>query len=132
VIRNPDDYERLGRNTTLNDEDRDFMLELLAGNPALYLDEYRHAVYRRTGTWVSLQTIASDLKDRLHLTLKKARTVHPNQSPSKRARYLHAVGALTPNMLVFLGKSLCFFYSVSFLFEPEGTISFHLYLIFRY
>lgn len=104
VVRNPDDYARLGRNTALTDEDRDFMLQLLDGHPGLYLDEYRRAVYRRTGTWISLNTIANDLKIRLNLTLKKSRTVHPNQSPSKRARYLHAVGALTPDMLVFLDE----------------------------
>jgi hypothetical protein len=103
VIRNPEDYRALGRCTRLDEDDRDFMLELLDSNPALYLDEYRFAVYRRTGEWVALQTIASDLKDRLHLTRKKARTVHPNQSPSKRAKYLYAAGALNPNMLVFLG-----------------------------
>ncbi|EGG04620.1 uncharacterized protein MELLADRAFT_56632 [Melampsora larici-populina 98AG31] len=103
VIRNPDNYERLRRHTKLTDKDCDFMLELLEGNPGLYLDKYRRGVYRHTGTWISLQTVASDLKDCLHLTLKKARTVHPNQSAAKRAQYLHAVGALHPNMLVFLG-----------------------------
>jgi transposase len=111
VIRHVGEYERLGRNTVLTDEDRDFMLELLDGNPALYLDEYRHAIYRRTGIWVHLATVGRDLKDRLNLTLKKARTVHPNQSPTKRARFLHAVGALTPDMLVFLGLYFFLFFS---------------------
>ncbi|KAH9812302.1 hypothetical protein DFH28DRAFT_1177417 [Melampsora americana] len=90
VVCNPEDYARLGRSTALTDEDWDFFLELLDGNPGLYLDEYRHAVYRRTGSWISLNTITHDLKIRLNLTLKKSRTVHPNQSASKCAQYYYS------------------------------------------
>lgn len=104
VVRNPAEYERLGRNTKLSVDHRDFMLTLIDENPTLYLDETRASIYRRTGKWVSLQTIASDLKSRLSLSLKKTRTVHPNQSADLRARYLHAVGGLRPEMMVFLDE----------------------------
>lgn len=104
VIRNPAEYETLGRNTRLTDEERDFMLTAVDENPTLYLDELREAIYRDTGKWVALSTVADDLKKRLSFSLKTTRTVHPNQSADQRARYLHAVGALQPEMMVFLDE----------------------------
>ncbi|KAH9807287.1 hypothetical protein DFH28DRAFT_1139577 [Melampsora americana] len=100
VVRNPENYESLGQIPTLSDEDRESMLGLMEKDPTLYLDEYRDAVYQATGVWVSLQTIASDLKLRLHVTVKKGRTVHPKQSATKRANFLHSVAALRPDMLM--------------------------------
>lgn len=103
IVRNPSTYEKLGRRPTLTSTEHKFILELLNGNPTLYLDEYQKQLYEATGVWVAISTIYRDLKIRLGITRKKTRTVHPNQDPAKRAKFLHTVGGLRPDMLVFLG-----------------------------
>ncbi|KAG0151663.1 hypothetical protein CROQUDRAFT_650688 [Cronartium quercuum f. sp. fusiforme G11] len=74
-------------------------------DPTLYLDENRDSMYDDTGVFVSLSTIAGDLKERLKLTRKKVQKVHPSQSPVKRAEYIDAIADLQPEMLVFAGES---------------------------
>lgn len=104
VIRDPDEYQKRGRRPCFSDEDLQFMLELIERDPTLYLDEVQVEMYHTTDQLVALSTIASDLKTRLMLSLKKVRTVHPNQCPIKRAQYLDQVAGLPSDMLVFLGK----------------------------
>lgn len=109
VVRDPSTYEKLGWRSILTADKHKFILELLNDKPTLYLDEYRKVLYKETGNWVATSNIFRDLKIRLGISLKKTRTVHPNQDPVKRARFFHTVGGLRPDMLVFLGPFGVFF-----------------------
>ncbi|KAG0145062.1 hypothetical protein CROQUDRAFT_659123 [Cronartium quercuum f. sp. fusiforme G11] len=84
---------------------QNFMADLIEADPTLYLDEIRDSMYNDTGVFVSLSTIADDLKEHLELTRKKVQKVHPSQSPVKRAEYIDAIADLQPEMLVFAGES---------------------------
>ncbi|KAG0145994.1 hypothetical protein CROQUDRAFT_93176 [Cronartium quercuum f. sp. fusiforme G11] len=64
-----------------------------------------HNMYNDTGVFVSLSTIADDLKERLKLTRKKVHKVHPSLSPVKQAEYINAIADLQPEMLVFADES---------------------------
>ncbi|KAG0141741.1 hypothetical protein CROQUDRAFT_663412, partial [Cronartium quercuum f. sp. fusiforme G11] len=52
-------------------EEHEFMADLIEANPTLYLDEICDSMYNDTGVFVSLSTIAGDLKECLKLTWKK-------------------------------------------------------------
>ena len=86
-------------------EEKSFILDALELEPSLYLDEIQSHLQAMTGEYHPLSTIHNKMKNHLHLTSKKARTVHPAQCPIKRAEYLCSVSFIPSSFLVFLGKS---------------------------
>jgi transposase len=76
VIRNPEEYERLGRPRTLSSEDCTFMLQLVRNEPGLFLDEIREKIYDSTGTLLSVSAVHENLVVNLSITLKKAETLN--------------------------------------------------------
>jgi hypothetical protein len=109
VIRDPATYAKQGRPTIYSREDREFMVELIDDDPTLFLDEIQEAMYDHTDILACRQTIATDLKERLALTVHKASKVDPMQSPAIRAAYSMRVANVPSKCLVFMGQFLSYF-----------------------
>lgn len=103
VLADPRFYEVRGAPTVLSTDERTFIKEMLEEDPTLYLDEICKGLVEQTGVTVSISTLAIEIRDRLALTRKVARTVHPNQSPLLRGLYLEEVSGIPPECLIFLG-----------------------------
>ena len=85
-------------------EEAEFILDALELEPSLYLDEIQSHIQAITGELHPISTIHKEMKNRLHLTSKKARTVNPAQCPIERAEYLCRVSFMPSSYLVFLGR----------------------------
>jgi hypothetical protein len=72
----------------------------------LYLDEIQVHIEAMTGVLHPLTTIYDDLRHRLLLTRKVARTVHPAQSAIRRANYICRIAHIPSEYLVFIGESV--------------------------
>ncbi|EHS64389.1 uncharacterized protein PGTG_22221 [Puccinia graminis f. sp. tritici CRL 75-36-700-3] len=105
VVRDPALYEQRGAPLLITSEEREFILDILRGDPTLYLDEIQRALEEHSGFPVSRATIHRDLHLRLNLTHKVARTVHPGQCPLKRAAYFCKIANFPPEFLVFTDES---------------------------
>ncbi|PLW17177.1 hypothetical protein PCASD_18137 [Puccinia coronata f. sp. avenae] len=104
VVRNPALYLPRGRPLAFTTEQREFVLEALEAEPALYVDEIQSHIVAMTGVRHPLRTILDELKIRLHLTKKVARTVHPAQCEVRRAAYIDEVGIYPSTFFVFLDE----------------------------
>ncbi|KNF03100.1 hypothetical protein PSTG_03684 [Puccinia striiformis f. sp. tritici PST-78] len=104
VIRDPAFYADRGRPLAFTLEEAEFVLTALDHEPDLYLDEIQSFITAMTGTTHPLATISDELKNRLHLTKKKARTVNPAQCPMKRAGFITQIGPIPSNYLVFIDE----------------------------
>jgi transposase len=107
VVCNPDFYETRGAPRILSSEDREFISEILDADPTLYLDEMAQQLLEAKGVVISIATLAIEVRDRLAMTLKVARTVHPNQSAELRANFFQVIADIPSECLIFLGKSSC-------------------------
>jgi transposase-like protein len=107
VIQDPALYDQRGQPVAVNREESQFILDALEVEPSLYLDEIQAHLRTIVGKNVPLSTIHNKIKYRLHLTSKKAQTVHPSQCPLQQAEYISQIGFIPSNHLVFLGKGFC-------------------------
>jgi transposase-like protein len=114
VICNPAFYERRGRPVAVSREESQFILDALELESTLYLDEIQAHLNTINGHEIPISTIHNEIKYRLLLTSKKARTVHPSQCPFQRADYICQIAFIPPDHLVFLGKYIFDFCSVMF------------------
>ena len=90
----------------LNDEDLNFIKELVTDKPSIYADEIQRSLAKEHGITVSVSTILNTLHGRLNMLKKTMRTVHPKQDKTERAHYIYQVGAVPTSCLVFTGKLL--------------------------
>ncbi|KAI7944986.1 hypothetical protein MJO28_000038 [Puccinia striiformis f. sp. tritici] len=104
VVRDPELYANRGRPLAFTQEEAEFVLIALDAEPTLYLDEIQAHIVAMTGTSHPLATIADELRVRLHLTKKTARTVHPAQSDWQRAEFRARTGPIPSSHLVFLDE----------------------------
>jgi hypothetical protein len=103
VVRDPALYLQRGRPLSISREGAAFILDALEADPSLYIDEIQSHIKVMTGVIHPASTIKLELKARLLLTKKKARTVHPAQCPIERAEYSSRVGPIRSNHFVFIG-----------------------------
>ncbi|OAV98737.1 hypothetical protein PTTG_00729 [Puccinia triticina 1-1 BBBD Race 1] len=85
VVCDPAFYGDQGRPLFFSTEEQEFILAVLELEPTLYLDEIQSHLEIMTGERHPISTISDELRDRLNMTKKVARTVHPAQCPEKRA-----------------------------------------------
>jgi transposase len=104
VVRDPALYARRGRPLAFSREESEFVLAALDDDPTMYLDEIQSHIAAMTGTRHPLATISSELRVRLHLTRKVARTVHPAQSEDQRALFVDEIGPYPSSFFVFVGQ----------------------------
>ncbi|KAA1080900.1 hypothetical protein PGT21_050294 [Puccinia graminis f. sp. tritici] len=104
VVRDPALYLDQGRPLALTRKEGRFVLEALEEEPTLYLDEIQSHIEALTGIRHPLSTLSDELKRRLGMTKKVARTVHPAQCPIRRAQYIVQIGPFPANYLVFLDE----------------------------
>jgi hypothetical protein len=104
VLRDPMTYEQRGRPLAISPEEADFIMSALDLEPTLFIDEIQSHLQAMAGNLHPLTTITDELRVRLQLTKKTARTVHPAQCPFQRAEFTERVGAFRPNYFVFMGK----------------------------
>lgn len=105
VMRDIREYDARGRPTILTDEEREFLTELIAQSPMLFLDEIWEHRYDATGTLPSVETVAFELNHRLHLTSKKANTSNIRKDFRRKERWWDEMKNLPAEMLVFTGPS---------------------------
>ncbi|EHS63457.1 uncharacterized protein PGTG_21588 [Puccinia graminis f. sp. tritici CRL 75-36-700-3] len=105
VIRNPAFYQRRGRPIRVSRDESQFIMDALDLEPTLYLDEIRAHIDAMTGERHPIATIHNEIKYRLRLTCKKARTVHPAQCALRRAAFVSQIGFIPSNHLVFLDET---------------------------
>lgn len=110
VIRDPREYEDRGRPRYCTDDDTEFMKELIASQPMLFLDEIRERLYDETGALPSPETVAYELNHRLHLTLKKANTSHIHKDFLRKALWWEEMKNVPAEMLVFTGKAFLYLF----------------------
>jgi transposase len=106
VVQDPALYKQRGAPLKISVEEREFLMDILSGNPTLYLDEIQTCLAAQSGNDVCRATIHCELLLRLNLTTKVARTVHPAQCPIKRAIYTGQVANIPAHFLVFTGMSV--------------------------
>jgi hypothetical protein len=99
-------YGQRGCPLAFSREESEFVLAALDEDPTLYLDEIQSHIFAMTGTRHPLTTISDELRLRLKITKKVARTVHPAQCPMQRAKYISRIGPLPSSHFVFVGKLL--------------------------
>jgi hypothetical protein len=110
VVRDPSLYLDRGRPLAFSREESEFVMDALEAEPTLYVDEIQSHIQAMTGTLHPSSTIFAELKFRLDMTKKVARTVHPAQSEMARASYVDEIGGFDSNYLVFLGECDCSFF----------------------
>ncbi|KAI7946347.1 hypothetical protein MJO29_010874 [Puccinia striiformis f. sp. tritici] len=105
VVRDLATYSDRGRPLALNSEEREFLLDVLEHEPTLYLDEIQAHLKAMTGIRHPIATIHADLRSRLQLSRKVARTVHPGQSAVRRANYICEIAQIPSEYLVFTDEA---------------------------
>lgn len=105
VIVDPSFYNPRGRPTIFSNEQRSFIEAAIDAEPTIYLDELARQVAIERGVVASISTLAREVRDRLGLTVKVAKTVHPDQCPIAQSHFLYNVGGIDPACLVFLDES---------------------------
>ncbi|EFP80771.2 uncharacterized protein PGTG_06727 [Puccinia graminis f. sp. tritici CRL 75-36-700-3] len=85
VVCDPATYQTRGRPFELDDEELEFIKEMITEKPTVYLDEIQRALLNEKGTSVSLKTISTTLHQRLKMSKKTIRTVNPCQDSEERA-----------------------------------------------
>jgi transposase len=108
VVCNPSTYRTRGRPLDLDDEDLSFIKEMVIDKPTVYLDEIQKALTNQLGVTVSLATIHGTLHNRLSISKKTIRTVHPRQDELARASYISLIANIPSTCIVFTGKQLAF------------------------
>ncbi|EFP78518.2 uncharacterized protein PGTG_04474 [Puccinia graminis f. sp. tritici CRL 75-36-700-3] len=101
VVCDPNTYQVRDRPLALNNEERTYLRELIAENPAVYLDEIQSRLLDEHNTRISLQTISNELHLRLRLSRKSIRRVHPSQNIDRRMEYILMIAHHDPSTLVF-------------------------------
>ncbi|KAA1106362.1 hypothetical protein PGT21_050157 [Puccinia graminis f. sp. tritici] len=104
VVRDPSLYLDRGRPLAFTREEAEFVLNALEAEPTLYVDEIQSHIQAMTGTLHPASTILAELKFRLDMTKKVARTVNPAQSEMARAGYVDEIGGFDASYLVFLDE----------------------------
>lgn len=104
VVTNPETYEKKGVPLALSNEERTFVFEMVTEKPTIYLEEIQHALIEQCNLRISIQTISNELHQRLHLSRKTMRKVHPNQDMDERSNYIILMANYNPNCLVFTGE----------------------------
>jgi hypothetical protein len=104
VVRDPALYAQQGRPLAFSREEAEFVLTALDDDPTMYLDKIQSHIAAMTGTRHPLATISAELRIRLSLNNKIARTVHPAQSEDRRAEYIDEIGPFPSSYFVFVGK----------------------------
>lgn len=103
VIRDPQEYDRLGRARLLTAEDRAFMQALIRDDPTLFLDEIQDELEERLGRRVSLATVQTELTERMRISLKKCGVRNGRQNTLKRQRFIDHFKTMPAEYLVFTG-----------------------------
>ncbi|KAI7966638.1 hypothetical protein MJO29_002386 [Puccinia striiformis f. sp. tritici] len=106
VIRDPEEYEMQGRPDLLTQDDKDFMTELIAAEPGLFLDEIREQVYDHSGTLVSPEAIHYCLTKKLGMTLKKAEVYNIRKNLVRKYDFIEKMEPIPAEFLVFTDESL--------------------------
>ncbi|EHS64123.1 uncharacterized protein PGTG_20820 [Puccinia graminis f. sp. tritici CRL 75-36-700-3] len=101
MVCDPNTYQVRGRPLALSNEERTYLRELIAENPAVYLDEIQTRLLEEHGTHILLQTISNELHQRLRLSRKSIRRVHPSQNINRRMEYILMIAHHNPSTLVF-------------------------------
>ncbi|KAI7934495.1 hypothetical protein MJO28_017010 [Puccinia striiformis f. sp. tritici] len=104
VVRNPDFYQPRGQPVKVTRAQSQFILDALELEPTLYLDEIQTHLEALTGERHPISTVHNEIKHRLNLTSKKARTVHPAQCPMARAGYMARMASIPSDHLVFIDE----------------------------
>lgn len=108
VIRDPATYAPQGRPRFFDEDEQQFIRELVARKPMLFLDEIREQIYDTLGVLPSLETIHLELTSRLEITCKKARTSNARKNFYRKALYQDLVRHIPAEMFVFTGKPFFF------------------------
>ncbi|KAI7965747.1 hypothetical protein MJO29_001495 [Puccinia striiformis f. sp. tritici] len=104
VVRNPDFYQPRGQPVKVTRAQSQFILDALELEPTLYLNEIQTHLEALTGERHPISTVHNEIKHRLNLTSKKARTVHPAQCPMARAGYMARMASIPSDHLVFIDE----------------------------
>ncbi|KAI7958081.1 hypothetical protein MJO29_006298 [Puccinia striiformis f. sp. tritici] len=105
VIQEPEEYEIQGQPDLLTQDDKDFMTELIAAEPGLFLDEIREQVYDHSGTLVSPEAIQHCLTKKLGMTLKKAKVSNIRKNLIHKYDFIEKMEPIPAEFLVFTDKS---------------------------
>ena len=103
VVCDPSTYLPRGRPFDLNNEDLQFIEELLTDKPTMYVDEIQRALIEQHGISVSMTNIFKCLHNRLQMSKKTICKVNPRQDPDERALYISNVAFIPSSCLVFTG-----------------------------
>lgn len=105
VLTNPAFHAKQGTVCILSTEERNYLLEAIEVDPTLYLNELAAKLAADLGIIISVQTLQVELRERLGLTLKVARTVDPAQDQDKQARFLLSVSMIPVECFIFFGET---------------------------
>ncbi|KAI7933240.1 hypothetical protein MJO29_016955 [Puccinia striiformis f. sp. tritici] len=103
VIRDPEEYEIQGRPDLLTQDDKDFMTELIAAEPGLFLDEIRE--HDHSGTLVSPEAIQCCLTKKLGMTLEKAEVYNIRKNLIRKYDFIKKMEPIPAEFLVFTDES---------------------------
>ncbi|KNE96488.1 hypothetical protein PSTG_10195 [Puccinia striiformis f. sp. tritici PST-78] len=103
VIRDPNTYEKQGRPSLLSPADRQFMIDLVAARPGLFLDEIREYLYDADGPLLSIEAIQHNLVHQLQITLKKPLTLNNRKCLVAKFAYVEKTRFIPAEFFVFTG-----------------------------
>lgn len=109
VLMDPAFYNNRGARRKLLNSHRAYIRARLDEDPTLFLSEIRDMLETERGVTISISALAVEIRERMEMTVKISRTVHPNQSPLKRGKYLLEVSNIPKECMVFLGTYFGFF-----------------------
>ncbi|KAI7960196.1 hypothetical protein MJO29_005264 [Puccinia striiformis f. sp. tritici] len=101
VIRDPNTYEKQGRPSLLSPADRQFMIDLVAARPGLFLDEIREYLYDADGPLLSIEAIQHNLVHQLQITLKKPSTLNNRKCLVAKFAYVEKTRFIPAEFFVF-------------------------------
>ena len=97
-------HQQHGPQGILTEFEQISILQSLANNPTMYLDELQSELFDLTGTSVHISTICRTVQ-RLGLTRKKVQLVALQCSISKQAQFMAEIFMFEPHMLVWVDET---------------------------
>jgi transposase len=99
----PEKKSLRGRVRDLDQEDRDYLLELIRDNPDYFLDELLYLLATNRFISVHFTTIYREL-ERLNVSRKKLKKIALERNEERRADFIARMAQYDPNELGFLDK----------------------------
>ncbi|KNE89421.1 hypothetical protein PSTG_17120 [Puccinia striiformis f. sp. tritici PST-78] len=106
MIRDLNTYEKQGHPSLLSLADRQFIIDLVAARPGLFLDKIREYLYDADGPLLSIEAIQHNLVHQLQITLNKPLTLNNRKCLVAKFAYVEKTRFILADFFVFTDECI--------------------------